>query len=58
MAASMAAVLLASGEKGKRFVLPNSEIFDSELETQKNDKWVVWAIALAVIALLAILLKN
>lgn len=26
MAASMAAVLLASGEKGKRFVLPNSEI--------------------------------
>ena len=38
--------------------LPNSEIFDSELETQKNDKWVVWAIALAVIALLAIFLKN
>jgi ATP-dependent Clp protease, protease subunit len=26
MAASMAAVLLAAGEKGKRFVLPNSEI--------------------------------
>ena len=26
MAASMAAVLLASGEKGKRFALPNSEI--------------------------------
>jgi ATP-dependent Clp protease protease subunit len=26
MAASMAAVLLAAGEKGKRFALPNSEI--------------------------------
>ena len=38
--------------------LPNSEIFDTELATQKNDKWVIWAIALAVIALLAILLKN
>jgi ATP-dependent Clp protease protease subunit len=26
MAASMGAVLLAAGEKGKRFVLPNSEV--------------------------------
>lgn len=26
MAASMASVLLASGDKGKRFILPNSEV--------------------------------
>lgn len=38
--------------------LPNSEIFETELAAQKNDKWAIWAIALAVIALLAILLKQ
>jgi hypothetical protein len=38
--------------------LPNSEIFETELTAQKNDKWVIWAIALAVIAILAILFKQ
>ncbi len=38
--------------------LPNSEIFETELTAQKNDKWAIWAITLAVIALLAILLKQ
>jgi len=38
--------------------LPNSEIFETELTAQKNDKWAIWAIALAVIALLAILFKQ
>jgi hypothetical protein len=38
--------------------LPNSEIFETELSAQKNDKWAIWATALAVIALLAILLKK
>ena len=38
--------------------LLNSEIFETELSAQKNDKWANWAIALAVIALLAILLKQ
>lgn len=37
--------------------LPNSEIFETELTAQKNDQWAIWAIALAVIALLAILFK-
>jgi hypothetical protein len=38
--------------------LPNSEIFETELTAQKNDKWVFWAIALTVIAILAILFKQ
>jgi hypothetical protein len=38
--------------------LPNSETFETELTAQKNDKWAIWAIALAVIDLLAILLKQ
>jgi hypothetical protein len=38
--------------------LPNSEIFETELTAQKNDQWAIWAIALAVIALLAILFKQ
>lgn len=38
--------------------LPNSEIFETELTAQKNDKWAIWAIAYAVIAILAILLKQ
>ena len=38
--------------------LPNSEIFETELAAQKNDKWAIWAIALAVIAILAILFKQ
>jgi hypothetical protein len=38
--------------------LPNSEIFETELTAQKNDKWAIWAIALAVIALLAIVSKQ
>ena len=38
--------------------LPNSEIFETELTAQKNDKRVFWAIALAVIAILAILFKQ
>ena len=38
--------------------LPNSEIFETELTAQKNDKWAIWAIAFAVIAILAILLKQ
>lgn len=37
--------------------LSNSEIFETELTAQKNDQWAIWAIALAVIALLAILFK-
>jgi hypothetical protein len=38
--------------------LPNSDIFETELTAQKNDKWAIWAIALAVIAILAILFKQ
>ena len=38
--------------------LPNSEIFETELTAQKNDKWAIWAIALAVIAILAIIFKQ
>lgn len=38
-------------------ILPNSEIFETEFTAQKNDQWAIWAIALAVIALLAILFK-
>jgi hypothetical protein len=38
--------------------LPNSEIFEMELTAQKNDKWAIWAIALAIFAILAILFKQ
>lgn len=39
-------------------ILPNSEVFETELTAQKNDQWVIWAIILAVIALLAILFQQ